>query len=162
MPVSNTKLSTSRTAAEKVEYADPSTDGDVETLANSNCVKTVYAAEVGEKIPPESTRDDWSKVKGLVVSKTYSICGMTYALAPRQYDQVLESENTRHSLGLSPTVIKEDGEKDATTVSNYLQWVLNEKTEGGGEEVKGHDYEPLPKKAQKVAEKGALEIGGEL
>jgi len=37
--------------------------------------------------------------------------------------------------------------------------VLNTKTGGGGEELKGIDYEPLPKKALKVAEVGAEEIG---
>lgn len=148
VPVSNSKE-----GSKKVEYAEPTTNGDVEALGNSNCVKTVYAAEVGEKVPPESTRDDWSKVKGLAVSKTYAICGLTYALAPRLYKPWLTKFNAGETLT--------EAQKVATTVSNYLVWVLNEKTEGGGAEVEGHDYEPLPKKVQKIAEAGALEIGAE-
>jgi len=145
-------ISNSKEGSKKVEYQDPATNGDEKELGNSNCVKTVYAAEVTEKFPPASTRDDWSKVKGLAAGKTYSICGLTYVLAPRLYFPFLHHE--------VPATTEEEARKVATTVSNYITWVLNEKTEGGGEEVEGHDYEPLPKKAQKVAEAGALEIGG--
>ncbi len=144
-------ISDSKTGVKNAVYADPATNGDVEALGNSNCAKTVYALKAGEKFPPSSTRADWSKVKGLVESKTYPICGLTYALAPRLYFPFLSHEN--------PLITQEASQKIATTVSNYLTWVLSEKTAGGGEEVEGHDYEPLPKKAQKVAEAGALEIG---
>jgi ABC-type phosphate transport system substrate-binding protein len=146
VPVANSKTTT-----KKVEYAEPSTNGDVEALGNSNCSKTVFALKAGEKFPPASTRYDWSKVIGLVESKTYSICGLTYMLAARLYFPFLSAEN--------PSITQEESQKVATTVSNYATWVLSEKDDGGGEEVKGHDYEPLPRKAQKVAEAGALEIG---
>ncbi|HUH81280.1 MAG TPA: substrate-binding domain-containing protein [Solirubrobacteraceae bacterium] len=145
-PVSNSKPT-----SKKVEYAEPSTNGDVEAVANSNCAKTVYANAVGEKFPPKSTREDWSQVKGLAVSKTYPACGLTYDLAFRLYDTPLVS--------LVPAITPEESQEIATTVSDYLKFVLNTKTGGGGEEIKGIDYEPLPKKALKVAEAGALEIG---
>lgn len=144
-------VSDSKATSKKIEYAEPSTNGDVEALANSNCSKTVYALKAGEKFPPASTRLDWSKVIGLAESKTYSICGLTYVIEPRLFYPFLHDEN--------PAITQEESQKIATTVSNYLTWVLSEKEDGGGEEIKGHDYEPLPKKAQKIAEAGALEIG---
>ncbi|HTQ68965.1 MAG TPA: substrate-binding domain-containing protein [Solirubrobacteraceae bacterium] len=145
-PVSNSKPTT-----KKPEYADPSTNGDVEAVANSNCAKTVYANAVGEKFPPKTTREDWSQVKGLAVTKTYPICGLTYDLAFRLYSTPLVS--------LVPPITEEETKKIATTVSDYLKFVLDTHTGGGGEEIKGIDYEPLPKKALKVAVAGAAEIG---
>ena len=145
-PVSNSKP-----GSKKVEYAEPSTNGDVEAAANSNCSKTVYANAAGEKFPPKSAREDWSQVKGLAVSKTYPACGITYDIEFRLWDAPL--------LSLVPSITAEESQKIATTVSNYLDFVLNTKTGGGGEEIKGIDYEPLPKKALKVAEAGAAEIG---
>jgi ABC-type phosphate transport system substrate-binding protein len=144
-------VSDSKPTSKKVEYAEPSTNGDVAAVANSNCVKTVYANAAGEKFPPKFTYEDWSQVKGLSVSKTYPICGLTYMIEFKLWDTPLVS--------LEPLTTPEEAQAIATTVSNYLVWVLNTKTGGGGEAIKGIDYEPLPKKAQKVAEAGALEIG---
>lgn len=149
VPVSNSKPT-----SKKVEYADPSTNGDQEAEANSNCKKTVYALKVGEKFPPKTTRLDWSKVKGLIVGKTYPICGLTYVLAPRLYWGWLHKNE--------PLITEEQSKAIATTVSNYLQFVLQQKEGGGGEEMLGRDYEPLPKKVQKIAELGAKEIGSKI
>jgi ABC-type phosphate transport system substrate-binding protein len=146
-----TPLQISKATSKKAEYADPATNGDVEALGNSNCSKTVYALKAGEKFPPKTTRLDWSKVIGLDESKTYSICGLTYVIAPRLYYPFLHAEN--------PAITQEQSQKIATTVSNYIKWVLQQKEGGGGEEIKGHDYEPIPKKALKIAELGAAEIG---
>ena len=144
-------LSDTKPTSKKVEYADPSTNGDVEALANSNCAKTVYALKAGEKFPPKTTRLDWSKVIGLEVSKTYGICGLSYVIEPRLFYGFLHKE--------TPAITEEESKKVATTVSNYLRFVLSGKEEGGGELLLNHDYLPIPKKALKAAELGAEEIG---
>ncbi|HME02393.1 MAG TPA: substrate-binding domain-containing protein, partial [Solirubrobacteraceae bacterium] len=56
-----------------VGYADPSSTGDVEKPANSNCAGTVYAAKPGEKFPPKSTRETWFAVKAELTQKKYNI-----------------------------------------------------------------------------------------
>jgi ABC-type phosphate transport system substrate-binding protein len=132
-----------------VTYTDPSSKNDVEKEGSSNCKDTKYVAAKGEEFPPASTRDDWSKVKAENVSKTYPICGVTYVLAARQYWYFLSK------YGLT----EEESESIATTVHDYLQWVVNDKTGGGGKVLQNHDYEALPKAVQAEAEYGAEEIG---
>lgn len=134
-----------------VTFADPATKGDKEAVANSNCKSSVYVATKGEEFPPANTRLDWSKVKAENVSKTYVICGITYDLAARKYWYFLQK------YGLSKT----ESQEVATTVHDYLQWVVNTKTGGGGKLIKDSDYEALPKEVQKRAEFGAEEIGNE-
>ena len=130
-----------------VTFEDPSTKGDIEKEGNSNCKDTVYAAKKGEKFPPATTRADWSKVKAENVSETYPICGLTYVLAARQYWYFLDK------YGLT----EEESKKVATTVHDYLQFVVS--SGGGGKVVKDHDYEALPKAVAKEALLGAEEIG---
>lgn len=132
-----------------VEYADPSSDGDIEKAANSNCAGTVYAAKPGEKFPPKTTRETWFAVKAEVTQKKYNICGVTYDLALRQYWFFLKP------FGLTEAKSKEV----ATTVENYLFWVVNAKAGGGGSEIKNHDYEKLSGTVLKEAEVGIKEIG---
>src|SRR3974390_1432585 len=96
------------------------TNNDVKALGNANCKKTTFVAAVGEKVPPETTRKDWSKVKGLAVSKTYPICGLTYDLVPRLFAGVIKKEDEEHSIVFNA----EEPKKLATTVSNYLKFVL--------------------------------------
>jgi ABC-type phosphate transport system substrate-binding protein len=133
-------------------YADPSTKGDTAKEGDSNCKDTKFVSAKGEEFPPLSTRFDWSKVKGENVSKTYPICGVTYVLAARQYFYFLEK------YGVSEA----ESEKIATTVHDYLQWVVNTKTGGGGKLLKNSDYEALPKAVQAEAEFGAEEIGSKV
>ena len=130
-------------------FADPSSKGDKEKPADSNCKDTKYVSAKGEEFPPLSTRFDWSKVKAENVSETYPICGLTYVLAARQYYYFL-----------SPYGVSEaESQKIATTVHDYLQWVVNAKTGGGGKILENHDYEALTKTVQAEAEFGAEEIG---
>jgi ABC-type phosphate transport system substrate-binding protein len=131
-----------------VTYADPATNKDIEKAAQSNCGGTVYAAKPGEKFPPKSTRETWFAVKAEVTQKKYNICGLTYDLAVRQYDYFLSP------LG----VTEEQSKNDATTVENYLKWVLNAKVEGGGAEIKNHDYEKVTGTVLEEAEDGVEEI----
>jgi ABC-type phosphate transport system substrate-binding protein len=130
-----------------VTFEDPSTVGDGTKEGDSNCKETKYILGKGEKFPPKSTRDNWSKVKAENVSKTYAICGVTYVLAARQYWFFLDH------YGLT----EEESKAVATTVHDYLQWVVS--TGGGGKVLKDHDYEALPKAVAAESLLGAEEIG---
>ena len=130
-----------------VTFADPQSKGDIEKGEESNCKDTKYVAAKGEAFPPLSTRDDWSKVKGEAVSATYPICGVTYVLAPRQEYYFLEP------YGVSA----EESQKIATGVHDYAVFMVGKN--GGQKELKGSDYEALPKVVQEEAEYGASEIG---
>jgi len=144
--VSNSK---DKTAASKQVFQDASTNGDTgQTPENSNCKSTKYVAKVGEKFPPAKTRDDWSKVKGEYNSSTYGICGLTYALAARQL-YYWESP-----LGVTEAASLEKQQD----VHDYLLWVLNTSTEGGGKEALLQDYYALPGSVKTISENGVKEL----
>lgn len=124
-----------------ITYADPSSNGDVETVANANCANTVYTDGVTE-FPPASTRELWNKAQSRLNEENYSLCGLTYDLALREYKPYPETK-----------------QKEATTVQNYLLFDLNQGKEGGGALIKNHDFAALPLPVLKLAEKGATEIG---
>lgn len=134
---------------EKVEYADPASNKDVEKKASSNCSKTVYIAKTGEKVPPPSTLSDWSKVKGSNTSTTYAICGLTYVIAPQLYFPYLAKYTDTEAVS----------KEIATSAHDYIHWAVNAKTGGGGPTLKNTDYEKLSGTVQKEAELGAEEIG---
>jgi ABC-type phosphate transport system substrate-binding protein len=135
-------------------YTDPSSTGDIEKAAQSNCASTVFIGNTfGEPIPPESTRKAWNTVKGKVYSKTYAVCGLTYDLALRVYKPFLEHI---HSLTSEE---EEVGKHQAQTTRDYLLWEVNAPADGGGAYIKNHDYEKLPTAIQKKAEEGIKEIG---
>jgi ABC-type phosphate transport system substrate-binding protein len=125
-------------------FSDPATNGDVEAPANSRCYGTVYTNEAGKKFPPTSTRESWSGAKAELVQERYSICGLTYDLALRQYKYY-------------PETTKEE----ATTVENFLSWALNTKAEGGGALEANTDYEKLSSELITKAKTGVQEIGFE-
>jgi ABC-type phosphate transport system substrate-binding protein len=134
------------------EYTDPSSDGDIEKIANSNCANTKYIGKIGEVIPPTSTRELWSTVKAQLVQVKYEICGLTYDLALREYKPYI--------LPLGGTVAEEEkGKEVAQTARDYLLWELSTKTQGGGYDIKNHDYEKVSGTIQKEAEAGVKEIG---
>jgi ABC-type phosphate transport system substrate-binding protein len=131
-----------------VKYADPANNGDVEKLGQSNCANTIYAAKPGEKFPPKNTRETWFAVKAELKQTKYNICGLTYALAVRQYN-----------FFMSPLGVTEEASKNAaTSVANYLKFALSAKIEGGGIEIKNHDYEKLSGTVLEEAEDGVEEI----
>ncbi len=132
-----------------VTFEEPATKGDTGKLGESNCKDTKYVAAKGEEFPPLSTRFDWSKVKGENVSKTYTICGLTYILAARQFYYFLEPYGTTEA----------ESQAIATSVHDFVQFVTSTKPGGGGALLKGSDYEGLPKAVQAEAEFGAEEIG---
>jgi hypothetical protein len=136
-----------------VTYADPGSAGDLEKPASSNCNGTVYAANPGEEVPPSSTRKTWALVKAELVQKKYSLCGLTYDLALREYKPFL------FPAGGESAAEDEAAKAEATTVENYLLWSVATNLHGGGSEIKNHDYEKLSSTILKRAETGIKEIG---
>jgi ABC-type phosphate transport system substrate-binding protein len=125
-------------------FSDPATNGDIEAAQNSRCNGTVYTNEAGKKFPPANTREPWNGAKAELVQTRYSICGLTYDLALRQYKYY-------------PGTTKEE----ATTVHDFLLWALNPKTEGGGALEANTDYEKLSSEITIKAKTGIEEIGFE-
>lgn len=121
-------------------YADPASKGDNPTLASSNCKNTKYI-ESGEKVfPPSGVRALWNQAKAALTEEHYSICGLTYDIAYREYKPYTFSKGV------------------ATTAHDYLLYELT----GGQKAIKNKDYEALPKEVIKKAEAGIAEIGWEL
>ncbi len=131
-------------------FSEPGTNGDVEAAANSRCKATKYTDEAGKKFPPENTRKPWNEAKAELTETEYSICGLTYDLALRQYG---------FFPGLDEPSEEILGKGEANTVHDFLLWALNTTKDGGGSLEKGTDYEKLPGTIIKEAEKGVEEIG---
>ena len=110
----------------KATYSDPSSNGDAKELSNSNCKKTVYTNGKAS-FPPPSVKSTWNEVTTEQFSKSYALCGLTYDLALS-----------------NAAKYKVDGttQGEATTVENYLQFVVEKK--GGQKEIANHDYLALP------------------
>lgn len=131
----------------KAKYQDPSTDGDTEAVADSNCKKAEYIdVETGKEYPPNSTRDVWAGALAKDEGKSYPICGLTYDLAFKFY---------KPFLGL-PESEEQKGKGIATTVENYLAFEINAKA--GGKEAKNEDYYPLPESILAKDQTGVEEI----
>ena len=125
----------------KATYADPSTNGDVTAEASSNCDKEDYVvAGADTTFPPESTLVPWDKVTtNLTEKKSYSLCGLTYDVAFKNY----------HSV---PGTTQPEEE----TVKQYYQFMTSKK--GGQTELAGKDYLALPSNVLALADAGAAEI----
>lgn len=131
---------------EKLTYADPASNGEEGTPAESNCAKTAYTN--GENpFPPPGVTEFWNEVTtsvpgaDSVKEKGYSLCGLTYDLAFTKYSLLSGKGAT---------------EGEATSVENYLTFITSKKA--GQEELKKDDYSPLPKSVIKIAEKGAAKV----
>jgi ABC-type phosphate transport system substrate-binding protein len=138
-PIQNSGLSTTK----KLSYADPSTDGDTEPLADANCAKEKYTNGKGKTFPPSSTDEAWNQVTTETKQKNYPICGFSYDMTMSHYGA--------YTSGGDGSVL----EGEAITASNYLEFVLEDKAEGGQLLIENHDYEALPKKVLKEAQAGA-------
>jgi ABC-type phosphate transport system substrate-binding protein len=125
------------TVTTKVKFADPSTDGDTEPLANANCFDTKYTNGTGTKFPPKLTSDTWNEVTTATKEKNYPICGLTYDMVLSKY-----------------SAYPGTSEGEVTTASNFLDFVLETEAGGGQQLLVNHDYEPLPPKLLKEARKG--------
>jgi ABC-type phosphate transport system substrate-binding protein len=125
---------------EKPKFQDPSSNKDVAALAEANCKSTEYTNSV-EAFPPLSVTEPWNEVTTSTTEKKYTLCGLTYDLALTSFSSY---------PGTS--------QEEATTVHDYLRFVVDSKSGGGQKIVAGHDYLALPKgpvlsEAQKGAEK---------
>lgn len=107
------------------KYADPSSNGDVKAKAASNCKSTIYS-NGSAAFPPPTVGSPWNEVTAELVSKTYSLCGLTYDLALKKYSAY---------PGTTP--------EEAATVKEYLGYEVNKK--GGQADIKNEDYSELPK-----------------
>ncbi|MFI5003979.1 MAG: substrate-binding domain-containing protein, partial [Solirubrobacterales bacterium] len=131
-------------------YADPAAKKDTETAGNANCGKTVYT-DGKEVFPPKNTRRLWNTAQSKLNVLSYSLCGLTYDLALRQYGKYHDELEEK---GAQPT------EAQATTVESYLLYEVNTKTAGGGKVIaENHEYEKLPSTLLKEVETGIKEIG---
>jgi ABC-type phosphate transport system substrate-binding protein len=129
-------------------YADPATNGDVSALDSANCAKTAYT-NGSNPFPPPSLTGLWNEVTTSVPTspsplkeKDYSLCGLTYDLAFTEY----------HLLEAKGATLEE-----ATAVNNFIEFVADKK--GGQAELKGNDYEALPKTIASKVVTGAATIG---
>jgi ABC-type phosphate transport system substrate-binding protein len=122
--------------AEKITtYADPSTNGDAEATANSNCEGTLYTNGT-KKFPPPTTEETWNEVSAGKKQKHYPICGFTYDLSLTSFKGVPTGE--KGSLE-APT------EGSVRSAFDYLTFVLAGEA-GGGQTLIGEskDYLGLP------------------
>ncbi len=111
----NSGTATETKSGKKQKYADPSTNGEMKALANSNCEGEKFTNGTGTKFPPKSVFDTWNNVTSETKQKKYTLCGLTYDLAV--------------SYALKFTEAPEEGQP--TTVINFLEYVLNDEAEGG-------------------------------
>lgn len=140
--IQNSGTESATKTGKKQKYADPATNGPEEKVANANCVKEKYTNGKGTKFPPKTTKGLWNTVTTQTKEKGYPICGLTYDLAVTPFHLFVEAP----------------APGQATTVVDYLSYVLNEEPEGGQVKVEGNDYERLPAKLDKEAKKGLAEV----
>ncbi len=136
-PIQNNGIGT-----EKPKYADPSSNKDAEAVAEANCKLVEYTnGEVA--FPPASVLETWNTVTTRTTQKKYPLCGLTFDLAFT-------------SFGSFPGTSLEE----ATSVHDYLKFVVDAKGGGGQKLIAGHDYLALPKGAVLTeAQKGAEKVG---
>lgn len=116
-------------------YAEPSTDGPSNVVANSNCEGTEYTNGT-VPFPPASTLELWNEVTTRTTETNYPLCGLTYDLTFHEYSQYPGTT-----------------EAEATTAANFLEYVVA--PFGGIEAVKKHDYLGLPSNLVAIAKEGA-------
>ncbi len=125
-------------------YADPSTDGDVGTLAKSNCSGVPYTNGT-KKFPPANVYLPWNEVTTSVEAPNYSLCGLTYELALSKYD-------------LYPSTTA----AEARTVYDFENYIQATGPDGGQTKIdENTDYGQLTKQLQEIAALGASEISDE-
>lgn len=122
-------------------YADPSSNGESTTVAESNCGGIVYT-NGKEKFPPKDTRALWNAVRAKIKEGKYAICGLTYELM--LYEGSKYTKETESALTL----------EGATSAVDFELWVNNTLAEGGSNVIKKHDYTALPDPIADKAEEG--------
>jgi ABC-type phosphate transport system substrate-binding protein len=126
-------------------YADPSTNGELATVAESNCAGSLFT-NGKEKFPPKSTRALWNAVRAKVKEAKYAICGLTYDLILDEGSKYTKETESPLTLG------------GATSAVDFELWVNNGAAGGGGNVIKKQDYQPLPDTIADKAEEGLKEV----
>ena len=127
-------------------YSEPSTNGDVEAKANSNCEETLYT-NGKKKFPPPAATEAWNEVSTSKVEKNYVICGFTYDLSLTHFSGVTGSAE-------APTV------GSVTSAFDYLNFVLATGA-GGGQTLIGESKDYLGLPTSEEASKNVLKIARE-
>ncbi len=146
----------------KGSYANPSTNGEIAGISNSNCEETVYTNGFGKKpFPPPGVEETWNEVSVGLTQKNYEPCYLTYDLALTHY----KGANKGAIAGAGEAESAEPTEEESNLVSDYIQYELSTGTGGAQEAALGQDYlgDPTNAKAelnvQKLAQEGAKKIG---
>ncbi|MFI4977202.1 MAG: hypothetical protein ACHQC8_00770 [Solirubrobacterales bacterium] len=126
-------------------YADPSSNGDSKTVAESNCAGVVYT-NGKEKFPPKDTRALWNAVRAKIKEGKYSICGLTYDLLLDEGSKYTKETESALTLG------------GATSAVDFQLWINNAVANGGSSLIKKHDYTALPDPIADKAEEGLNEV----
>jgi ABC-type phosphate transport system substrate-binding protein len=126
-------------------YADPASNGDVATKAQSNCEEELYT-DGHNKFPPASTEKLWNEVTTSLTEPHYTLCGFSYDLSTTKME----------GYGVASGHPATDG--SARTAADYLQFAL----EGGETALVGSDFLGLPENAEghvlKIAKEGVAKI----
>lgn len=134
-------------------YVDPSTNGEVATVADSNCAETLYT-NGKKKFPPPTTTELWNEVTTAKQQKNYDVCYITYDLALTKYSAFTKGTTVEEA----PT------EAEARTVADYLGYELSTGPGGGQEAAAGNDYAKLPTNENptlsvlKIAQEGVAKV----
>jgi ABC-type phosphate transport system substrate-binding protein len=138
VPIQNTGVATTG----KLKYADPSSNGDVSTVADANCKDTEYT-NGSVPFPPKNVQEPWDEVTTSTIEKKYPLCSIVVELALTNYSAY---------AGTS--------QEEATTVHDFFNFVTNSKGGGGQKAIEDHDYLALPKGVVlEEAQKGISLIG---
>ncbi len=138
----------------KASYSDPSTNGEVATVADSNCAETLYT-NGKKKFPPPTTLELWNEVTTAKKQKNYDICYITFDLALTKYSAFTKGT----------TVEEPPTEAEARSVSDFLGYALSTGSGGGQPAAAGNDYAALPTNENptlsvlKIAQEGAKKVG---
>jgi ABC-type phosphate transport system substrate-binding protein len=138
VPIQNTGVATTG----KLKYADPSSNGDSDTVADANCKKTVYT-NGSVPFPPKNVQEPWDEVTTSTIESKYPLCSIVVELALTNY-----------------SAYPGTSQEEATTVHDFFNFVTNSKGGGGQKSVEDHDYLALPKGVVlEEAQKGIPLIG---
>jgi ABC-type phosphate transport system substrate-binding protein len=141
--VQNTGTPSETESGKGQKYADPSSNGDVDAKAESNCAGEKFTNGKSEKFPPKSVFDTWNTVTSNTKQKAYTLCGLTYDLEVA-YENAFEQ----------PPAVGQ-----ATTAENYLSYVLNEEAGGGQKLIDNEqDYFEIGAKLDKESKAGLAEL----
>jgi ABC-type phosphate transport system substrate-binding protein len=114
-------------------YQDPASNKDVVAKASANCASEEYS-NGSAPFPPPSVTSPWDEVTTKLTEPKYTLCGFTYVITLNAY-----------SAFTVPTTTLEE----ATTVHDYLQFILNTEAsagkKGGQALIAKKDYLALPK-----------------